>query len=708
MLLHRRLSSRASDRLSPSLVNTAIRSANPQYKIRHFSQETAEKINPASENTSRALQPTDLLELYRGLVIRGDIKHDEEQVRTVMRLRRLSKALEGYIPNLISGHAVPAITPPGTSWWTPHHKLEEESSLRPSKESKALLRRVDIGKEMEDLPFPKGLILTAPPGRGKTFLLDLWFSSLPTKHKVRKHYSTLVLEMYRAVWEESQHRAKVAQAQRHLEAQTGMNRVKWSAELKQKWKSLFERGIWDQQPTVDTPAGTTTHISPLPISQILAARLLLRQGWLLHIDELQLLDIGSATILSDVLAHFWKMGGVVVATSNKVPGELYKNGLGAERVKGFIAALEARCDVFTVGGGLDWRREEDEDEIDGARASGEDKPKRNWFTRGQQADFNRIVGAILQDRQPVHTTLTIFSRSFTILKAYPPTVTSPPAAQFAFDELCNTALGTADYATLASTFPTLIITDIPILKLATKDRARRFISLIDALYEARVKIICMAEAEIDGTFFPEELRGEELEGRDNEQTMMEEALSEGNIVYRPNVSTYQPVDQDPPAERDNKKPSPRTSRKEGLSIKELSIFTGKFIRIYSSPPLPIYHVVLPGQEEKFAYSRATSRLVQMTSPKYAAQAIWQPLTRAQQPWHVDTPPSRPSDYNQIPTFATEDQVLEKDWAEEASYDARRSRRGRPEPPRLSENHAWGVRDDWGKGVGDWGKGKPRR
>ncbi|KAF8756549.1 AFG1-like ATPase [Rhizoctonia solani] len=697
MLLHRRLSSRASDRLSPSLVNTAIRSANPQYKIRHFSQETAEKINPASENTSRALQPTDLLELYRGLVIRGDIKHDEEQVRTVMRLRRLSKALEGYIPNLISGHAVPAITPPGTSWWTPHHKLEEESSLRPSKESKALLRRVDIGKEMEDLPFPKG----------KTFLLDLWFSSLPTKHKVRKHYSTLVLEMYRAVWEESQHRAKVAQAQRHLEAQTGMNRVKWSAELKQKWKSLFERGIWDQQPTVDTPAGTSTHISPLPISQILAARLLLRQGWLLHIDELQLLDIGSATILSDVLAHFWKMGGVVVATSNKVPGELYKNGLGAERVKGFIAALEARCDVFTVGGGLDWRREEDEDEIDGARASGEDKPKRTWFTRGQQADFNRIVGAILQDRQPVHTTLTIFSRSFTILKTYPPTATSPPAAQFAFDELCNTALGTADYATLASTFPTLIITDIPILKLATKDRARRFISLIDALYEARVKIVCMAEAEIDETFFPEELRGEELEGRDNEQTMMEEALSEGNIVYRPNVSTYQAINQGPPVQQEDKKPSPRTPSKEGLSIKELSIFTGKFIRIYS-PPLPIYHVVLPGQEEKFAYSRATSRLVQMTSPKYAAQAIWQPLTRAQQPWHVDTPPSRPSNYNQIPTFATEDQVLEKDWAEEASYDARRSRKGRPEPPRLSENHAWGVRDDWGKGVGDWGKGKPRR
>ncbi|CAE6437686.1 unnamed protein product [Rhizoctonia solani] len=649
--------------------------------------DTSDTATTPDPDIGKALQLTDLLELYRGLVTRGDIKYDEEQVRTIMRLRRLSKSLEGYVPNLISGHAVPATTPPGTSWWTPQHRLAEESSIIPSANTKALLRRADVGKEMEELPFPKGLILIAPPGRGKTFLLDLWFSSLPTKHKVRKHYSTLVLEMYRAVWEESQFRTKAVQAQRYLEAQSETNKVKWTAGLKRQWKSLFERGIWDQQPTVDASSGTTTRVSPLPISQILAARLLLRQGWLLHIDELQLLDIGSATILSDVLAHFWKMGGVVVATSNKVPGELYKNGLGAERVRGFIAALEARCDVFRVGGALDWRREEDRD-TDEAQIHGEHKPKRTWFVGGQKEEFDRVVEGVLQGRKPVETTLTIFSRSFTIPKTYPPNNTAPPVAQFAFDELCNAALGTADYATLASTFPTLIITDIPILKLATKDRARRFISLIDALYEARVKIICMAEAEIDGIFFPDELKGEESEGKDNERTMMEEALSEGTVVYRPNVSTYRAVEQSPILEQEHKKLS---SGKEGLSIKELSIFTG--------------------QEEKFAYSRATSRLVQMTSPKYAAQAKWQPLTRAQQPWHVDAPSSHPSNHDQIPSFATDKQTVEKDWAEEATYDTRHSTKVRPEPPRLSENHAWGVRDDWGKGAGEWGKGtkgKPRK
>ncbi|CAE6421108.1 unnamed protein product [Rhizoctonia solani] len=646
--------------------------------LRYLSLDTSNTATPAAGNGNQALQPTDLLALYRGLIARGDIKYDEDQVRAVMRLRRLSKSLEDYVPNLVSGYAVPAVTPLGTSWWTPH-KLTGESSITPSTDSKALLRRSDARQEMEELPFPKGLILIAPPGRGKTFLLDLWFSSLPTKHKVRKHYSTLVLEMYRAVWEETQHRAKAARALRQLEARSETKQIKWTGKLKQKWKSFFERGIWDQQPTEVTAPAATTHISPLPISQVLAARLLLRQGWLLHIDELQLLDIGSATILSDVLAHFWKMGGVVVATSNKVPGELYKNGLGAERVRGFISALEARCDTFRVGGALDWRREEEEDSNE-ERGDSKAKPKRTWFVQDQKSDFDGVVESLVQGRQPISTTLTIFSRSFIIPTTYPPTPTASPIAQFKFDELCNTALGAADYTTLASTFPTLIITDIPILRLATKDRARRFISLIDALYEARVKIVCMAEAEIDNLFFPEELKEGEIEGSENERTMMEEALSEGNVIYRPNISTYQPTDRGHEAEQKSKKLS---SGKEGLSLKELSIFTG--------------------QDEKFAYARAASRLVQMTSPKYAANVVWQPLTRAQQPWHVDALPSRSSTHVQIPKFATGEQIVENDWAEEASYDARRGRKGRPEPPRLSENHAWGVRDDWGKGAGEWGK-----
>lgn len=307
-------------------------------------------------------------------------------------------------------------------------------------------------------------------------------------------------------------------------------------------------------------------------------------------------------------------------------------------------------------------------------------------------------------------TLNIFSRRLHIPHVYlpmspAPGTTSGAVARFAFDDVCNAALGTADYTTIASTFSTIILTDIPILRLLTKDRARRFIMLVDALYEARVKLVCHAEAPIDGLFFPDELDAAERE--DNARTMMEEALSEGEVSYRPNVSVYRQQKEHP----EKRAPPPPSSK---LALRDLSIFTGAFLSIMT------WHIIYLtlwryglGQEEEFAYARATSRLVQMTSSKYAAQAVWQPLARAQQPWHRDMAPSPDDSVLPVsavtPSFAADtsastDNEPPVDWAEEASYDARRGRSGRPEPPRLSENHAWGVREDWGKGAGEWGKG----
>ncbi|KAG8705277.1 hypothetical protein FRC08_001744 [Ceratobasidium sp. 394] len=249
------------------------------------------------------------------------------------------------------------------------------------------------------------------------------------------------------------------------------------------------------------------------------------------------------------------MGGVVVATSNKVPGELYKNGLGAERVRGFVDALEARCDVVRVDGGKDWRRED---------GGGEG---RGWYLEGKR--FEEVVRGVVDGRTETSTTLNIFNRRFHISHIYLSSDPSqPPIARFTFAQLCNTALGTADYTTLASTFSTLILTDIPILRLSTKDQARRFIMLIDALYEARVKVLCLAEAEIDGLFFPDELAGKDGGMEGSERTMMEEALSEGTVAYRPNVSMYQ---QEPIAKRKEE----RARRVDGLTLCELSVFTGE-------------------------------------------------------------------------------------------------------------------------------------
>lgn len=132
-------------------------------------------------------------------------------------------------------------------------------------------------------------------------------------------------------------------------------------------------------------------------------------------------------------------------------------------------------------------------------------------------------------------------------------------AKMSFAQLCDESLGSADYLTLASTFHTLVITDIPVLRLSAKNQARRFISLVDALYEARCRLVCMAETEPNDLFFPDATLSSTPFDLD---VMMAESVAETQDVYRPNVSAYDaPQMDEAPAER-------------LLTLDSLSIFSG--------------------------------------------------------------------------------------------------------------------------------------
>lgn len=154
-------------------------------------------------------------------------------------------------------------------------------------------------------------------------------------------------------------------------------------------------------------------------------------------------------------------------------------------------------------------------------------------------------------------------------------------------------MGAADYLTIASTYRTVIITDIPVLKLSSKNQARRFIWLIDALYESRCNIICSAEAEPEQLFFPEALQSvEEPETPaiaqnavglgigvgpvgdrkgsamvDDMDVMMAESVSETQEGYRPNVSSYA----EPQMSQEKVPPTAH------LALESLSIFSGQHL-----------------------------------------------------------------------------------------------------------------------------------
>ena len=118
--------------------------------------------------------------------------------------------------------------------------------------------------------------------------------------------------------------------------------------------------------------------------------------------------------------------------------------------------------------------------------------------------------------------------------------------------------------TIASNFSVIAIVDIPVLRLSSKDQARRFISLIDALYESRCRIICLAEAVPEKLFFPDDSSSSAAAAEKHVDLLMAESVSETQDIYRPNVSSYDaPRMREAPA-------APRTP----LSIDTLSIFSG--------------------------------------------------------------------------------------------------------------------------------------
>ncbi|KAJ7105435.1 hypothetical protein C8R43DRAFT_906629, partial [Mycena crocata] len=157
--------------------------------------------------------------------------------------------------------------------------------------------------------------------------------------KTRKHYSQLILEMYRGVWEETQCRMAYSRPSNEIE------HGPWNPTIRDKWRELVATGslplLWRRRGQAGASPSTPT------IAFAVARRLVLRH-WLLVFDEIQLLDISSATLLADVLSWYWRMGGVIVRTSNKTPDEIYKHGVQRERLEPFVEALKVRCPLLTM------------------------------------------------------------------------------------------------------------------------------------------------------------------------------------------------------------------------------------------------------------------------------------------------------------------------------------------------------------------------
>jgi len=204
---------------------------------------------------------------------------------------------------------------------------------------------------------------------------------------------------------------------------------------------------------------------------------ILAEAALLCFDEFQVHDIADAMILGRLFEALFARGVVVVATSNTAPDDLFKGRPGRDAFLPFIQLIKKRLEVLVLDAARDYRRE---------RIRGMPTwhvPADGRAERALDAAFAELTGGA----PAAPTRLTLLGRAVEVPEA------ARGVARFTFDELCGRPLGPADYLAVATHFHTLVLDDIPRLGPENFDKARRFITLIDALYEHRVKLVASAE-----------------------------------------------------------------------------------------------------------------------------------------------------------------------------------------------------------------------
>jgi cell division protein ZapE len=227
---------------------------------------------------------------------------------------------------------------------------------------------------------------------------------------------------------------------------------------------------------------TGEHFGSDPIH--LVADELAQEAWLLCFDEFHVTDIADAMILGRLFTQLFERGVVVVATSNVAPEELYKDGLNRALFVPFIHMLEARMEVVRLEARTDFRLEK----LAGLPV---------WYVPADaRADaalddaWRRLAGGHAGTVQDI----PLKGRVVHVPRAF------MGVARFMFHDLCEEPLAAADYLRVGREYHTILLDHIPVMNFATRNAAKRFIILIDTLYDMNVKLIASAAAEPDALY----------------------------------------------------------------------------------------------------------------------------------------------------------------------------------------------------------------
>jgi len=267
----------------------------------------------------------------------------------------------------------------------------------------------------------KGLYLWGGVGRGKSMLMDLFFEAVGVEAKRRVHFHAFMQEVHAAL-----HDARKTQVEDAL---------------------------------VPVADDVVAHVD------------------LLCFDEMQITDITDAMIVGRLFERLFEAGVVIVTTSNRIPEDLYKDGLNRHLFLPFISLITDRMEVRELASDTDYRQ----NRLKGATV---------YFSPNDHA-ARAAIQEIWEDLSggAAHPLVLRVNARDVELPAFRNGV-----ARAGFYDLCGHALGPADFLAIAQAVKVLVLTDIPCLDRNNFNEAKRFVTLIDALYEARVRLICSAAA----------------------------------------------------------------------------------------------------------------------------------------------------------------------------------------------------------------------
>ena len=345
------------------------------------------------------------LPLYRQKLAEGLIRHDPMQALAAEKLEGLWHRLKHYHPQ-----------PP---------RAQQGGLLR-----SLFQRRQEAPAGLRVSDTPQGLYLYGGVGRGKSMLMDLFFSTVPLEKKRRVHFNAFMLECHARLHE---------------------------------WRTAKRDG------KLPTNAGDDP-IRPL-------ARRIADEAWVLCFDEFHVTDIADAMILGRLFLALDECGVVIVATSNWPPDDLYKDGLQRDLFVPFIGWLKRRFDVLHLDSPNDYRL---------GRMEG--RPV-YFHPLGPQTDaaLEEWFDLLTHGLTPVPEVLAVGTRTLAVPRS------AGDTGWFTFEALCTEALGAADYLVIAARYRNVILAGVPKLSSQQNNETKRLQLLIDSLYENRVRLIIGAD-----------------------------------------------------------------------------------------------------------------------------------------------------------------------------------------------------------------------